>query len=1447
MVYEYEVLKETGNKILKVNYEGSTYTPSIEDDRNCMARIFNLILEVGKVNSVSLMQREEYVYDYEQIKLINELTDVYTYLVKEENIMDFLSLDIPSTCSKYFPSWHAFLRQVVLHELKGDPVGAYVNLVRRFREEEAKQKSSVAYDYITCSQNFAQVLKKITDALSQTELIRQVEKGLPGHKPGDRAIYREIFRPSIRPYFMYTKIVTAYPANAEELASYRIGKDTEVMVLRHPDDIRPLYHMIPPEFKLTEEKYDLLTTAREVMAEHHPQRTEFMDIERTRETFLSVEKDLLEDLAKSKGMRLKYKEIEELAEILLRYTIGFGLVEVLLADPKIQDIVVNAPIGASPISIIHADFGECRTNITPLPKEAESWATKLRLISGRPFDEANPVLDTNIAVPGGRARVAVIQQPLSPSGLAYAFRRHRDKPWTLPLFINEKMLSPLAAGVISFLVDGARTILVAGTRSAGKCLNGDTLIQLANGEIKEIRDLIRGEPHVVDDRLVYEDTNGPNVLTLQSYKTKQAKLGAYWKRAAPHKLIRIKTKSGKEIVTTPEHPYFVFDKGLKSQFAEHITPKTLIATPRKITTSSEKVEFKLDGIDRGEFYLLKGKTNSIEIKFPKVLTPELAELVGFIIGDGHIDLHKVEFTNSNQILRERVKDLLYELFRVKSREFKSRNTFNLQATARALSHALNRNLSIPLGNKASTIQIPQAILKSENKILAAFLRAYFDCDGYVSKSIREVELATASPKMARQLQLVLLRFGIVAFLKEKAVKGKIYYRILIRGPFVDVFAREIGFSHPEKSATLEKILGRTWLDNTNADVIPQGDYFVKELRKRLRVTSKQLRKATGKDPWAYEHKAYRVSRKWFERLIALFDAHYNQLRAEEDKFEKLRTFVRLESNLDNFIDKLVELKKSSKISYTKLANTVELSEAGLRKILRVRNRPCVEAVQHLMQLPANLNFEQLDRDVNYEELARQTQIPTTSIKSYVYGGVTPPEERAEALNTAIQSQQRDILSSTQRSHSIIDELSEFANSFKVDLVDRKALATILFEARNLLNIQDKELVSHKASIGSVSNFFTHRYKTSLGTLSQIAKNILDIYAGAVSSETDELLKLAKDLANSEIFWDEISEVSHVEPTEPWVYDLTVDRTHNFIASGIFAHNTSLLGALLVEISRNNRVLSVEDTLELPIAQLRGLGYDILSMKTRSVITGAEAEVPAEQAIRTALRLGDSALIVGEVRSLEAKALWEAMRVGALAKVVAGTIHGDSPYGVFDRVVNDLGVPKTSFKATDIILVANPVISPSGLISQRRLVEIAEVRKFWTDDPLKERGFADLFVYNPKTDILEPTDVLLEGESEILKQIGGRVKEWAGNWDAIWENIQLRAKVKQAIVDTANEQNDPELMEAEFVVKANDEFHRITDLVIQDVGKAEPDRIFSEWKHWLKRQVEGRKDAKEGAG
>ena len=315
----------------------------------------------------------------------------------------------------------------------------------------------------------------------------------------------------------------------------------------------------------------------------------------------------------------------------------------------------------------------------------------------------------------------------------------------------------------------------------------------------------------------------------------------------------------------------------------------------------------------------------------------------------------------------------------------------------------------------------------------------------------------------------------------------------------------------------------------------------------------------------------------------------------------------------------------------------------------------------------------------------------------------------------------------------------------------------------------------------------------------------------------------------------------INPFAAGLFSFLIDGSRTLLVAGTRSSGkTSVLGSLMLEIIPKYRIIVIEDSLELPVEALRNLKYDILRMKVRSAMLKTTTEVSADEGIRTSLRLGDSSLIMGEVRSLEAKALYEAMRVGALANVVAGTIHGASPYAVFDRVVNDLEVPATSFKATDIIMIANPIKSPDGLHSWKRILQVTEVRKHWNKDPLEEKGFVDLLKYNVEKEELETTDDLINGDSEVIKDIASNIKGWSGNWDAVYDNILLRAKIKKEIVDVSEKINEPSLLEAEFNSLSNDKFHKISDAVRKEVGLPLSERVFSEWQKWLNQKIKGKR-------
>lgn len=743
-LYSYEVVHESSENVLYINYLGAEIVPSLRDYPEVMARTIDSLMEESNISRIVFVQQRNYSHDYSQVKLLVGVANLYKYLIKQEKIL------LPENLAKLGSSYqeaYSFLNYLINEVLKQNPVKAYreiksVLYEQRSLNDKGKDNSS-----------YVSLIEKLVGFFEGLEIVSKLKPYFDFYNSEDRQIYSEVFRADIMPNFTFTRMVASIPSDAEIIKEYTIAKGSDssvVTIFRRPNKAKLTYHLSPPEYLLNEEHHMLLNLARNVLIEHRPTQEEFNDPSRTREVFFNVARDLLQDLANNKGINISYEKLLSLSKILVRYTIGFGVLEVLLSDEDLQDIMVNAPVSLSSIFVRHNEFGECVTNLIPSFEDADSWAAKFRMISGRALDEANPILDTNLELGDSSSRVAIIQKPLSAGGLAYALRRHRSKPWTLPLFIKNGMIDSLGAGLLSFLIDGARTLLVAGTRSSGK--------------------------------------------------------------------------------------------------------------------------------------------------------------------------------------------------------------------------------------------------------------------------------------------------------------------------------------------------------------------------------------------------------------------------------------------------------------------------------------------------------------------------------------------------------------------------------------------------------------------------------------------------------------------------------------------------------------TSLLGSLLLEIMPNKRIITVEDTLELPVSSLRKLDYDILSMKVRSALTGETTEVSAEEGIRSSLRLGDSSLIVGEIRSEEAKALYEAMRVGALANVVAGTIHGGSPYSVFDRVVNDLGVPITSFKATDLIVITNPIKSADGLESYRRVLQITEVRKHWDKDPMSEGGFVDLMKYDVLEDKLKPTEDLINGDSEIMKEIAANVKGWAGNWDAVWDNVVLRAKIKQELVDVSEKLKLPEILEAEFVVKSNNSFHQISSEVSEDFGLPKSEEVFPRWKKWFEEEV-----------
>ncbi|WP_066412257.1 ATPase, T2SS/T4P/T4SS family [Halorubrum aethiopicum] len=222
-------------------------------------------------------------------------------------------------------------------------------------------------------------------------------------------------------------------------------------------------------------------------------------------------------------------------------------------------------------------------------------------------------------------------------------------------------------------------------------------------------------------------------------------------------------------------------------------------------------------------------------------------------------------------------------------------------------------------------------------------------------------------------------------------------------------------------------------------------------------------------------------------------------------------------------------------------------------------------------------------------------------------------------------------------------------------------------------------------------------------------------------------------------------VGTLSPAAAGLLSVAVERgVTGLVAGGRGAGKTTALGSLLWELPPDARSILIEDTPELPADALADADRDVQRLRV-----GDGAEPTPTEAVRTALRLGGGALVVGEVRGGEAAALYEAMRVGATGETVLGTIHGEDPAAVRERVVTDLGVTLSSFASTDLLVV----------LDDHRVETIVEVT-----DHGDEVSFDALF--DRTADGLAPAGRIERGESRLVDDLAETGESYAAVREAI---------------------------------------------------------------------------------
>lgn len=345
-------------------------------------------------------------------------------------------------------------------------------------------------------------------------------------------------------------------------------------------------------------------------------------------------------------------------------------------------------------------------------------------------------------------------------------------------------------------------VLVFHGLGSGKCLSKDALInvngnlvlahEIWNNNFTEIiKDEENGEWSIPKEELL---VNSYDDLTRKIVKKKVTHL---YREKVNTKLREIVLDNGSTIKITYSHKLLTIDG-----FTNNLSEGDYVCIPKTLHNFPEK--------------------NKLNV------TNELAYLMGWQISEGHERLTNLKITQYDTTILNLIKNAAQkvgETYKLNMNNMPIRNT-ELDIWSKDYVTFLKKNGYTWYGNTSATKQFPSFIMNCGKEKLKIFLKAYFDAEGSVNVKKMQIEIASASEIIMKQLVTLLKIFGIYlrTTIKIKCATNTVnktkrpYYYGYISSDDLITFQNEINFDVINKKEKLEIIANKK--HNTNVKIIP---------------------------------------------------------------------------------------------------------------------------------------------------------------------------------------------------------------------------------------------------------------------------------------------------------------------------------------------------------------------------------------------------------------------------------------------------------------------------------------------------------------------------------------------------------------------------------------------------------------------------------------------------
>jgi len=197
--------------------------------------------------------------------------------------------------------------------------------------------------------------------------------------------------------------------------------------------------------------------------------------------------EAVESFLTSRGIKLDPQTREKLEYYIIRDFVGYGPVDVLMTDPRVEDVSCDGV--AIPLFVFHQKFESVKTNITFADEDVlNNFVVALGQRCGKQISVAAPILD-GTAMEGHRVQ-ATYAREVSTRGSSFTIRRFKERPFTPVDLIKHGTASPEMVAYIWIAIEHGESMMVCGGTASGKTatLNAAALFIRPGAKIVSIED-----------------------------------------------------------------------------------------------------------------------------------------------------------------------------------------------------------------------------------------------------------------------------------------------------------------------------------------------------------------------------------------------------------------------------------------------------------------------------------------------------------------------------------------------------------------------------------------------------------------------------------------------------------------------------------------------------------------------------------------------------------------------------------------------------------------------------------------------------------------------------------------------------------------------------------------------------------------------------------------------